>query len=407
MSKQWRRNLWAIWVAELFAIMGFSSMFPILPYYIQSLGVEGEGVHTWTGLIYAAPSLVMGIMAPIWGALSDRYGRKLMVVRAMFGGALFIGLMGFAQTPLQLALLRMIQGALTGTVTAATTLVASGTPEDRLGETLGKLQLAIFLGQSMGPIAGGFVADTVGYRAVLWLTGAFLATGGILVLTLVRETLTPSKNKAPEAAETLPIFQRLKQDISLAFTSLLGLVLTLRFSLRLGLRMSSPMLPLWVQALMPGSAFLGSASGLLTTVSGLSGALAAPTLGRVADRYGGRQVLMACSILAGIALILQAFAPVYWLLVVWQAFLGFSIGGTLATISAYIGRLAPKGREGTAYGLDAMAVSLSNSVGPLIGGGLARLISIPATFLVGGVVIIVASTGVLRLPADHANRESN
>jgi predicted MFS family arabinose efflux permease len=116
---------------------------------------------------------------------------------------------------------------------------------------------------------------------------------------------------------------------------------------------------------------------------------------------------MACSILAGIALILQAFAPVYWLLVVWQAFLGFSIGGTLATISAYIGRLAPKGREGTAYGLDAMAVSLSNSVGPLIGGWLARFISIPATFLVGGVVIILASAGVLRLPADNANGERN
>jgi DHA1 family multidrug resistance protein-like MFS transporter len=403
MSRQWRRNLWATWVAELFAIMGFSSMFPILPYYIQSLGVEGEAIHTWTGLIYAAPSLVMGIMAPIWGALSDRYGRKLMVVRAMFGGALFIGLMGFAQTPLQLALLRMIQGALTGTVTAATTLVASGTPEDRLGETLGKLQLAIFLGQSMGPIAGGFVADTLGYRAVLWLTGAFLSAGGVLVLTLVRETFTPTEDKTASP----PLFQRLRQDIGLAFSSLLGLVLFLRFSLRLGLRMSSPMLPLWVQELLPKGRLLGSASGLLTTISGLSGALAAPTMGRVADRYGGRKVLMVCSILAGIALILQAFTPVYWLLLVWQAFLGFSIGGTLATISAYIGRLAPKDREGTAYGLDAMAVSLSNSVGPLIGGWLARLISIPATFLVGGVVIILASAGVLRLPADNANGERN
>ena len=107
----------------------------------------------------------MGVMGPIWGALGDRHGRKIMVMRAMFGGAVIISLIGFAQTVEQFAILRFIQGALTGTVAAATALVAGNAPREHLGETLGKLQLAIFLGQAFGPITGGFVADTFGYRA--------------------------------------------------------------------------------------------------------------------------------------------------------------------------------------------------------------------------------------------------
>ncbi len=398
-SKRWRRNLWVIWVSELLAIIGFGAMGPILPFYVQFLGIEGDAVATWTGLIFAAPSFTMGFMAPIWGAISDRYGRKLMVVRAMIGGGSVVALMGLVQSAPQLAILRMIQGALTGTVTAATTLVASDTPQERMGETLGKLQLAIFLGQSLGPITGGLIADTLGYRAVLWATSFFLITGGILVLFLVQETFTPT-----EGSTQTPILRRLRQDIGLAFTSsMLGLVLALRFALRVGLRLSSAMLPLLVQALLPAGRLLGSASGLLTTVSGLSGALAAPTLGRVADRYGSRRVLFICSLLASGALVLQAFAGEYWQLILWQACLGFSIGGTLATISAYIGRLAPEGRAGTAYGLDAMAVSLSNAIGPLTGGWIARLTSIPMTFLVGGGLAGIASFGVLRLPDDGRN----
>ena len=154
MEKKWQRNLWATWVAEFLAIMGFSSSFPIWSYFIQELGVTGDAVAKWSGIIISASSLTMGIMGPIWGMLSDRYGRKMMVMRAMFGGAVTIGLMGFAQTVEQMLVLRLIQGAFTGTVAAATTLVASTTPRERLGETLGKLQLAIFLGQSIGPITG-------------------------------------------------------------------------------------------------------------------------------------------------------------------------------------------------------------------------------------------------------------
>ena len=133
-TTSWRRNLIAIWFAELVAVAGFTVVIPLLPLYVPQLGVHGEReVRIWAGIIFSAHAVTMAIFAPIWGALSDRYGRKVMVERAMFGGALVIGLMGLAQNVQQLAILRALQGALTGTVTAATALVVTATPRERAG----------------------------------------------------------------------------------------------------------------------------------------------------------------------------------------------------------------------------------------------------------------------------------
>lgn len=394
MVKTWKRNLRVIWIAELLAIMGFSSTFPIYAYYIQYLGVEENLVARWSGLVISASSLSMGIMGPIWGALGDRHGRKVMIIRAMFGGAVIIGLMGFVQSVEQFFILRFIQGALTGTVTAATALVASVTPKERLGETLGRLQLAIFLGQAFGPTTGGFVADTLGYRATFWLTAGYLVISGTLVLTLVKESFTPS-----EEALQGTIWQRMREDVAVIFAgSLLGLVLGLRFALRVGLRMSSPTVPLIVQELLPAGTLIGSASGLLTTISGISSAIAAPLIGRVADRRGGRDLLMAGAFVAAAAMIIQGTAGNYWLLLLGQAMVGIGIGGTLSIISAYIGKMAPEGRVGTAFGLDAMAVSLSGAIGPALGGWLGDTVSRRAPLIGGGIAMALAAFGVLLLP---------
>ena len=144
------------------AIVGFTVVFPILPLYVQELGVQGEReVRIWAGVVFSTHAVTMAIFGPIWGALSDRYGRKVMVERAMFGGALLMTLMGFAQNVEQLALLRTLQGMLTGTVTAATTLVATTAPRERVGYALGMLhQRGVGLGKcqvtpiipQMGPL---------------------------------------------------------------------------------------------------------------------------------------------------------------------------------------------------------------------------------------------------------------
>ena len=130
----WRRNLYAIWIAQLLAIMGFSMRTPFLPMFFGEIGVKTtEGQALWAGIILSVGAGTMAIASPFWGALADRKGRKPMLMRSQFGAFVTIGLTVFVMSPWQILGLRVIEGVLAGTVTAATALVATTMPRERLG----------------------------------------------------------------------------------------------------------------------------------------------------------------------------------------------------------------------------------------------------------------------------------
>src|SRR5712664_3530593 len=163
------------------AIFGFSFAFPFLSIFIShDLHVGGgRDLYLWTAAIASVSGLSMGIASPIWGILSDRYGRKPMLIRSMVGGALTVGLIYFVQDPLQLFVLRFLQGATSGTVAAATALVAAETPRSRVGWALGVVTSAVALGGAIGPVIGGLAASLLGLRLV------FLGGGILLVISLL------------------------------------------------------------------------------------------------------------------------------------------------------------------------------------------------------------------------------
>jgi MFS family permease len=153
---EWRQSLLIILVAEAGAIAGYAVVTPILPLYVGELGVGNERqVALWAGLVVSVYAVPMALMAPVWGKLSDRYGRKIMIERAMFGGGLVFALMGYVRNVQELVVLRLLLGALTDIMTAAVTWVAVSVPRDRVGYALGLLQVAMYVGDSVGPLLGG------------------------------------------------------------------------------------------------------------------------------------------------------------------------------------------------------------------------------------------------------------
>ncbi|MEM4725281.1 MAG: MFS transporter, partial [Candidatus Hadarchaeum sp.] len=151
--RNWKINLAAAWIAQFLSIAGFSVAFPFLPFYIRELGVtEVHQVELWTGLLNSVAALSMALISPFWGVLADRYGRKLMVERATFGGAIILAAMAFAGNVQQLFVLRIIQGMLTGTVPAFMTLTACMAPPTQAGFALGLMQMAVFSGSFVGPM---------------------------------------------------------------------------------------------------------------------------------------------------------------------------------------------------------------------------------------------------------------
>ena len=282
----WQKNLYAIWVAELVAIIGFSFIQPFLPYFVQELGVTNLAeVELYSGLAISVHAAVMTISAPIWGALADRYGRKIMVERAMLGGAVLYFLTSFVQDVPSLLFLRAVQGALTGTVGAANTLVVTSTPRERTGYALGMLQVSVYMGALVGPMMGGIIADQWGYRVAMVATSLLCLLGALLVFFMVDERFTPEPRKVGDAGLLRGI-----RNV-LALPALLP-VFSIRLILRMGDRTLMPLLPLFVQELMASTVRVASTAGLVVGVNALFSAAGAVILGRAADRKEPRSILL-------------------------------------------------------------------------------------------------------------------
>ena len=184
----WKRNLLIMWVSQFLSMVGFSISLPFAPFYLRELGVGDEShVRACAALAAALSNVTFAVMAPIWGVLADRYGRKKMVLRANFGGAVIVALMGFSPNAFWFLVLRTIQGMFTGTVSASMTLVASSTPNHRQGFALGFLSTSVFSGDMAGLFIGGLLAEMFGYRNSFYLSGLMLGYVGLLVLLFAKE----------------------------------------------------------------------------------------------------------------------------------------------------------------------------------------------------------------------------
>ena len=179
----WKFTLGVVFIAQVLSAVGFSMIFPFLPLYIESLGsVSGLSTELLAGLVISVQGLTMMITAPFWGVIADRFGRKKMIIRAMFGGAITLAMMAFAQSAEQLILIRAVQGLVTGTVSANNALVAAATPRHRVGFAMGTLQVGLWSGVAIGPLIGGVLADLFGYSIPFLITAVLLSFGGVIVL---------------------------------------------------------------------------------------------------------------------------------------------------------------------------------------------------------------------------------
>ena len=383
----WQRTLAVVWVSEFVALIGFAMVMPFLPFYVQELGIsDPDEIKFWSGIIVSAQAVTMALFAPLWGSLADRYGRKLMLNRAMFGATLVLTLMAFAQNPQQLLILRLIQGTLTGTVPAAITLVVSVTPRERTGYAMGWLQMGIFAGVSVGPLVGGVVADTLGYRASFLLTGACLFVAGLAVLFFVHEDFkrpqTQPGDRRPRWWEGLAMVVRSHN---------LLVVLSARLLTRTGTRVLGPVLPLFVAALLPESARVATMTGIVSGASAAASSLGAVVLGRAGDRIGHRRVLLISAATSAAFYAFQSAVTDVTQLIVLQFCVGAALSGTLSSLSSLLATLAPEGKQGAVYGLDTSASAGANAIGPMLGATLAVALGNRSTFLLASGLFVVAT----------------
>ena len=375
---------------QVITAIGFSSIFPFLPLYVKSLGsVTALGTDVLSGLVFSAQALTMMIASPFWGALADRWGRKLMVERAMFGGAVLLGLMAFVRSAEELVLLRAIQGLITGTIGAANALVAAVVPRERTGYAMGLLQVGIGAGVGLGPIIGGAVADAFGYRAAFYATSALLAAAGIIVAVGVEEHfVAPDK-----AGDRKPGFWKEWRHI----LSAPGVLATygLRFMDSLARMAFIPILPLFTMELLAEAARVNSFTGLVIGAASAAAAVFSVFFGRLGDRTGQRRVVIACALTGFISFLLQVWAGSGWQFMALQVLAGIAHGGIITGVGALLARYTQSGEEGAVYGLDNSINSGARALAPMIGVSIAMWLGFRAVF--GAISLLYLTAAMLAL----------
>lgn len=387
-SRNWRSTLYAVGAGEILAIAGFSTSTPITPFFLQDLGVtDPMRLKLMTGLVQALPSLTLAFFAPIWGSIADNYGRKPMLLRAMFGGTVVMLLMGMVRAPWQLVVLKSLQGCLTGTVAAATIMVASLAPPEEVGYSLGLLQMAIFLGSSLGPLFGGVIADLFGRRMNFYATSVLLFAAGILITVFAEDNFTPPANRKSILKSMLPDFRPLAK--SPALLSLLAVIA----ADQIAGSVLGPFLPLFIQKISAGTSYLGSTTGVILGVGALASALAAVSIGKASFRLGYKRSLVICMVGAALFMIPQAFVRTPLQLLILRVASCFFVGGNLPSANALIAQHTPAGKQGSIYGLSSSIASASNALGPVIGASIAMVAGYSAVFLT--TAGILASAGIV------------
>jgi DHA1 family multidrug resistance protein-like MFS transporter len=361
---QWQKVLYIMLSAQLLSAVGFSMIFPFLPGYVEHLGSSfGLELTFLAAAVFSAQALTMALASPIWGALADRLGRKLMVERAMFGGSLIILLMGFASSAEMLVLLRAIQGLITGTVAASNALVAAVSPRERTGYAMGVMQVGTWSGVALGPLIGGVLADAFGYHVAFYFTAALLFAGGLVVHFGVTEP-----QRAPARRTTVVGDMR-----QLVAAPGVGAIYAFRFIAWLGRSLLVPYLPLFIATLLASQQQVNSITGLTIGLTAAAGTASAVLLGRLGDRLGHRRVLVSCALVTAAGYLPQLWVSEVWQLLLLQLVTGAAAGGIMPVLSALLNHYTAPGQEGAAFGMDNSVASLSKAVAPMLGAALVGL----------------------------------
>ncbi|NDJ84629.1 MAG: multidrug efflux MFS transporter [Chloroflexi bacterium] len=390
----WRRTLYIMFFARLVTAVGFSVIFPFLPLYVADLGSSsGASIELLAGLVFSAQAFTMMLASPVWGAVADRYGRKLMVERSMLGGAAIMLLMAFATSAEQLVILRAIQGTITGVVSATSALVAAVAPRDRTGYAMGMMQLGTWSGVAVGPILGGIIADEVGFEATFIVTASLLFLAGILVLFGIEEEFTPA-----EENRKINIFGGWKRIFS---EPAVTTTYSLRFTSWLGRTMLVPIAPLFVVSLLASDNDVGKITGFMVGISAAAGTAGAVYFGRLGDRIGHRPIFIWGATAAALFYFPQSLVTNIWQLILLQGLAGAAAGSILPSLSAMLVQYTQPGDEGAVYGIENSVVAASRTLAPLIGGAVASILGLRITFVLAALLFLVAVWVAIRFLPDQ------
>lgn len=382
----WKRNLIFCWFGMFVTGVGMSQIAPVLPLYIDHLGIHDTGlIEQFSGIAFGITFIISAIFSPIWGQAADRFGRKPMLLRASLGMAVVIFSMGFAQSVYQLIGLRLLQGVITGYSTACTTLIATQTDMEHAGWALGTLSTANVAGALLGPVIGGYIGERLGLQNVFFVTGALMLIAFITTVFFVKESFARQDKEVLSAREIWT---------ALPDKGLILIMFVTSFVLTLALYSVEPIITVYVTQLSGNSGHVALLAGMVFSASGLANILAAPGLGKLSDRIGAQKVMVIALAVAGLVFVPQGFVKNPWQLMGLRFVLGLAVAGLNPSVNTLVKKITPASFTGRVFGFNISAQYLGVFGGSILGGQVAAYLGIQYVFFVTSALLLVNAVWV-------------
>ena len=385
----WQRNVFAVATASFVGFTGFTLVMPFLPIYFQQLGVGDVGeVALWSGLSLGVTPAMTATLAPFWGRLSDRFGRKIMVERSLVSFIFLMGGMAYVTEAWHVFALRAVQGLFAGYGALAITMAAESAPRERTAYAIGVVQSAQRLGPALGPMIGGVVAQLVGLRQAFLVTSCFYVAALVLVFFTYDERLVHHVSQQRGRA-------RISFRNVLAFENFI-LLMAVVFGLQFIDRSFGPVLPLYVAELGTPVERVPLVAGTLFSMAAAFGALGNQLCGWLLRRASARRVITGSAATGAAAALLYVFAPgVEWLFAA-AALFGLAMGTATTSTYTAAASVMPATARGAGFGLLTTASLTGLALSPIISGFLGAT-TIRAVFLLDFFGLIALAVAVSRL----------
>ncbi|MEN6411579.1 MAG: MFS transporter [Veillonellales bacterium] len=381
----WKRNLWSLWLGCILSSASYTMIIPFLPLYLLDLGAAEQDVTVWSGLVFSITFFVCALLAPYWGRRADKKGKRRMVIRAGFCLAIVYFLGSLVRNPLELFIVRLLQGFAAGFVPASMAIVASSVPEDKMGFSLGIMQTSMLTGGIIGPLFGGVLSHVFGIRASFVVAAASIFCGTVAVRLLVTE---PTRSEMPQTGGSVI------NDLKIAFRNrLLREMLLLLIIVQMAVMVLQPLITLYVAQLQGQLEGAGLAAGIVFSLAGIAGAIAAPLWGRIGQKKGFFTILSLSFLGAGVFNICQYFGQNIWQFGALQFIYGLFLAGVFPAINTIVVNNTDADFRGRAFGLTMSANQVGSMLGPLFGGIVSVWLGIRPVFICAGALLLI--TGIV------------
>lgn len=369
-----KKSLPVLFAVMFLVMVGFGIIIPVMPFYVEEIGAS----PTQLGLLMAVYSVMQLLFAPMWGRVSDRIGRKPVIMVGIFGLALSFFLMAVSSTLWMLFAARVIGGFFSSAnMPTVMAYVADITSEENRGKGMGIIGAATGLGFVFGPALGGVFSQS-GLSIPFYIAGTLSLITFIFVFFVLKESLDPEQRNNPSSRQRIPFLRALKGPVSILFIlqwfvslSLAGLEATFAY-------------------FAYERANLGAVElGYIFMIMGLAGALVQGGLvGKLTKKYGEGLVIQIGIVISAIGFALILFVNSFLTAALFLTIFGIGNGFIRPSVSSLLTKASP-----TSYGRTTGLLSSFDSLGRIIGpplGGWLFTITIGLPYILGIVLSLFA-----------------